>query len=690
MKKTTLFICSLLFTHFLSGQTVTIEHAKNIAQNFYSIKMTQSESKTIPTFSQVFTEKENDLPVYYIFNSSNNGFIIVSADLRAYPILAYSFENNFNPSESHSPGFLFWMNRFKKQISELKMDKSLKANPQWQKIENNISSKNTKLVTPLIKSKWNQDAFYNEACPADAGGPGGHAYAGCVPTAMGQIMNYYRYPPTGIGSYTYTDATYGLLSADFGATTYDWNSMPMSINYSCPSIATLLFHLGVSVDLNYGPGGSGITNHKAAYALRTNFGYLPSTEYIFRDTATINWKNMLIGYLDNKMPLYYAGWSDTSYIGGHAFVCDGYQDTTHFHFNWGWSGTDDGYFFIDNLNPSGYDFTLMHEVIRNIYPAVFYPSGCSGLTNINSSSGTIEDGSGPISNYSNNANCSWLIAPTDSVSKITLTFLSFETVSSQDFVTVYDGATTSAPLLGTYSGSSLPAAISSTGNKMLVTFTSDSDSTGQGFLAEFKSTFPIYCTNMTLLTNPSGSFSDGSGNADYHNNSNCKWAIQPAGASSITLNFTEFNTQGPSDNVKIYDASTSALLANYSGSNLPASVVCNSGSMLVIFFTNGSITSSGWSANYSSTTGINTFDKSNLYEIFPNPNNGIFNILLKTQKVEQRNLSVYNSLGQNVFSKSLDFINTNETIDLSNLSKGIYHLCISSETENANFNLVIE
>ncbi|MBK6484075.1 MAG: fibronectin type III domain-containing protein [Chitinophagaceae bacterium] len=115
-------------------------------------------------------------------------------------------------------------------------------------------------------------------------------------------------------------------------------------------------------------------------------------------------------------------------------------------------------------------------------------------------------------------------------------------------------------------------------------------------------TTPTSCSGTTTLTQPGGSFSDGSGTSDYNPDLNCKWLISPPGATSITVLFSSFNTQLNKDKVKIYDGPdvSSPLIGTFSGSSLPPSVTSTGGSMLVKFNTDASISAPGWSANYSS------------------------------------------------------------------------------------------
>lgn len=185
-------------------------------------------------------------------------------------------------------------------------------------------------------------------------------------------MNYWNYPTMGTGTHSYVHPTYGTLSANFGATTYGWASMPdpgSASSYNT-ALATLLYHCGISVDMNYGPTGSGASTAQVANSLVSYFGYASSANYIVRSSYSDDaWKGILIAELDAGRPMEYRG----SGTGGHAFVCDGWQATDHFHFNWGWGGSADGYYYLDNLNPDGANFTNYQGAVIGIQPSSTNP-----------------------------------------------------------------------------------------------------------------------------------------------------------------------------------------------------------------------------------------------------------------------------------------------------------------------------
>ena len=80
-------------------------------------------------------------------------------------------------------------------------------------------------VQPLISCNMDQGSAWNDMCPEDSNGPGGNVLVGCVAVSMAQVMHYWSYPESGYGSHGYNHWEYGYQYADFGNTTYDYESM---------------------------------------------------------------------------------------------------------------------------------------------------------------------------------------------------------------------------------------------------------------------------------------------------------------------------------------------------------------------------------------------------------------------------------------------------------------------------------
>ncbi len=699
---TGIFILCLTFV--LNAAEVNRKTAAKVAANhFYEVAgnakgLTPGEIEIIDSY----THKISNDAIYYIFSFEKNGYVIVAADDIVEPVLAYSIDNNFDP-DNVSPEFLFWMSTYSDRILYHRENQSLASveiTQKWEQLTSTNTSglKNAKgksTVDPLLSCNWNQSSYYNALCPVDPDGPDGHVYSGCVATAMAMVMYYYRYPYQGQGAHGY-NSNYGYLHIDFNSSTYNWNAMLNSITTYNDEMARLQYHCGVAVNMNYSPNGSGAQSSRAANALKNYFKYSQSTQLVHKDDYTnVQWQGILKQNLDEKRPMYYHGFGNG---GGHAFVCDGYQNSDYFHFNWGWGGAANGYFYLDNLNPAGSNFTYGQGAIINIYPGDSnYPYYCGSSGNLTSITGTVEDGSGP-NYYANNASCSWLIEPNDpnidSVSEIKLMFNKFDTEISNDVVNVYDGPTTSSPLLGSFTGNNLPPDVTSTSDKMLITFTTNGSNTGYGWFATYEALAPDYC-NGSVFTATTGTFSDGSMHKNYNNGSLCSWAIQIPDANSITVGFNEFETEAVFDMVQIFDASTtpSVLLATYSGPNIPPEVTAYSNSMFIMFFTNSNTTSSGFEAYYhSSTSGLEENGFLSETEIYPNPASDVLNIEVNIPDHQNLDIQLLNTTAKQVYYERHDNITGQykNNIDISSLSKGVYFLRITSDKSTINKKIIIK
>lgn len=697
-------LLALLIGFSAMAKKVEIKDARLVGTNFYAerINIHDAVPATSLAITSEYTEHQDGTPLYYVFNFNNSGFIMIAADDACYPVLGYSFEGTYSP-DGQPDVVKFWFDKYKREIShvinaDLQPDEYTTVT--WAKYSGAtpMMPNNTEAimdVAPLITNDWNQDFPYNSMCPKDedAGGSyNGHVPVGCVATSMTQVMYYWRYPTTGQGSHCIfpQPGAYGPQCADFGATTYDWYGMNNQPSKECDAVALLSYHVGVSVDMKYGPDGSGAYMNKVPNALKNYFKYATTVYYMDRPSSLTTWQNTLRADLDAKRPLIYSG---SSPDGGHAWVCDGYQGTDQFHMNWGWGGSYNGYYTLNNLNPGGSTFNNGQGAVLNIQPdPAQYPTYCSG--NINASSydfGTIEDGSGPIADYQNNANCSWLIAPDDSLSTITLNFERFN-VASGDEVKVYDGTSASAPLLGTFTGSTLPPALTSTTPALFITFTTDGSGAAPGWLANFNGTVIPFCASTTTLTDPTGDFSDGSDHFNYRNSSNCKWKIQPENAATITVTFSAFNTETDADKLQIFDLTSGALLATYSGSEIPPSVTSPTGKMMLLWSTNSTVRGSGWNASYSMTVGTEEQENFNKFNLFPNPANDKLNITFTLDDVQNVKIELLSLNGLLLYTESLhafkgDF---NRVLDISQYAKGVYLLKLTSDKGTTVKKVVVE
>ncbi|MCK5764858.1 MAG: C10 family peptidase [Bacteroidales bacterium] len=701
MKKILLLTLSLVVFAFSSGMAgiVNKEDARKVAINAYYEKVNQydqgiSFTDVIVTYEH--TTNHNGIPAYYAFDFTAGGFMIISADDAYDPIIGYSFKGDY-PKGEHAYVYSSYMQGFVDQIAyirenNIQPDEAIASD--WKHLlTDEISGLNTfrdpKDVDPLLTSTWNQDSPYNLMCPEDGGGSGGHVYVGCVATAMSAIMHYYRYPINGTGDHCYTpgNLSYGVQCADFENTYYEWNGMMDDINSRNPMpIAELGYHCAVSVNMNFGPDGSGsysfiVPNRLNAFWRYNNSVYLEKSSY-----SLTSWIAILKGDIDIDRPLYYSG-SSTS--GGHAFVCDGYQGD-NFHFNFGWSGYGNGYYSLNDVG----GFYMGQACVKSFYPSdPAYPYFASGLEVITQTSGQFTDGSGPIEDYEANTDASWLIDPQnaeDSITDITIYFVEFD-LGSGDFLRIYDGETTSAPMLGEYTGSTLPSQLTSTGNKLLITLNTDGSGHGTGFKAEFFSDFPTYCAGIVELTDPVGTFDDGSGSFHYAPGATCMFRIEPAYANTITVHFNYFETEEGKDFVKVFNGNTQ--LGTFSGDDIPGPFVCDEGFVFITFSSNSLNNYPGWEVTYEiDNVGVEEQEAFTQLDIFPNPATDALNVNFNLDNTQTVEIRLVNVTGEAIYNNVLSNVTgqINNRIDVSNFAKGIYILNISGAEGSVNKKVIIK
>jgi len=382
MKKLAIFAIAIATSFSLFANPVKDSTAKIVALNFLSLKVRSKNFGIVSDLKLAYTAKNSGINCFYVFNTTSaKGFVIVSADDAAKPILGYSDESYFDTS--HIPIQVSeWLDDYAKQLTSIVSNKVAATDvikSKWQELKAPFTTDRYKLfgtgtppyVGPLIQTKWDQTSYtnsytiYNNLCPNDFTNDS-TTITGCVATAMAQVMKYWNYPIKGTGFHSYTPATnsyLGLQSVNFGNTTYQWSSMPLKLTstssaYQINAIATLMYHCGVSVDMDYGTDessayvtGRGTTRNCAEKALKTYFNYDSSLIGLLRKNYTyFQWISILKKEFDSKRPIIYAG---SGSGGGHCFVADGYDNNNYLHFNWGWSGLYNGYFEIDSLNPDG-------------------------------------------------------------------------------------------------------------------------------------------------------------------------------------------------------------------------------------------------------------------------------------------------------------------------------------------------
>lgn len=317
------------------------------------------------------------LPALWRVSFAGGGFALLRGDDRLPPVAAWS-ETGDAPWPAEHPAVQDWLELQRLDAAWCREHdwRHPAAVTAWQELEQGrLAERDGPTIEPMLSCTWNQGWPWNQYCPVDAAGPGGHVWSGCVATAMAQLMYFWRWPDYGAGSHSYVHPTYGQQSASFESTIYDWEAM--SDDQGLPAEALLQYHCGVAVEMDYAPDGSGAYvgtgRHNSLLAFENYFRYPTRAEFLqHTNLPGAAWAERLAAEIVAGRPVLDSGYGS----GGHAFILDGLQDGL-FHLNWGWSGWFNGWFEIEALTPGGMEFSIQQGAIvgleRDTAPTALVP-----------------------------------------------------------------------------------------------------------------------------------------------------------------------------------------------------------------------------------------------------------------------------------------------------------------------------
>lgn len=359
MRKLFSLLLFSLITQLLWAGPVDKQQARQLAAQFVANRGAQLKGDAMRAPGRKTAGQQAPL---YVFNTeNNNGFVIVSGDDRAETILGYTEKGSYD-EENMPENFRWWMEMMAQEIEALGEDMRSESQASNEKVlAKSAKVKTHKAITPLIYTEWNQGSpseegnIYNTLCPKI---DGKYCYTGCTATAGAQIMYYYQWPKTAtsvVPGYT-REGGNADTSKDLPAITFDWAKMKPTYSSadkgtaSAKAVAELMVYCGYAALMKYGLGGSSASTTRMAEGMALYFDYDPYTyRTVYRDSYTIeDWDELIYNELAANRPMIYSG---SSFSGGHAFICDGYDGEGLYHFNWGWGGSYNGYFTLQATNP---------------------------------------------------------------------------------------------------------------------------------------------------------------------------------------------------------------------------------------------------------------------------------------------------------------------------------------------------
>ena len=359
-----LFAGSLLIPMVVMAGPRSFQQAKAIAEKQAALLGVTIDQKAMTKARKQGSKGEITLSQesYYVFpNANSKGFTIVSGDDRLPEIVGYSSQGSYD--ENNLPeGFISFMEAYQNLYNKVNLDdaealKNLAEIKAWRN-KKNASAASTSAVAPLLGNiEWDQTSPYNNMCPRY---DSVHVAAtGCVATAMAQVMAYYKYPkqlkadiPGYVNRWNGIPMEIPTITREEGI--YDWDNMLPKYNKEAnatqqqkDAVAKLMYHCGAAVQMNYGPESAAAVS---ATKLSKYFGYDADLMMdLSRSSFTLDkWMQIIDTELAAGRPVLYGGQASD---GGHQFICDGIDGEGLYHINWGWSGSQNGYFDLSLLNP---------------------------------------------------------------------------------------------------------------------------------------------------------------------------------------------------------------------------------------------------------------------------------------------------------------------------------------------------
>ena len=385
----------ILLTVSVWGQQITEQQAKERVQQF----LNENGAAKARGLSASMVSAKVEAQSIYAFNLEGGGYIIASSDSRALPVLGYSDKGTID-WDRMPDNMRYWLKQYDDAMATLGKSKAFRdGNSIFAKASTRAAHE---AIAPLIKTAWYQTEPYWDKCPlydgADYTLTGEPCPTGCVATAMAQVMNYWQWPKSSpeIPAYDQPTAFQGKEKIwnhpALPAVTFDWANMienyekknPMTGNWEVvgtdvekDAVATLMQYCGQSIYMDYHPDGCSSWGSYVAEALAKYFCYDAGVRLAPRIKYTIDeWENLVYDELAAGRPVVYGGAADD---GGHEFVCDGYDGSGLYHINWGWGGSNDGYFSLSVLNPynntstgsssSSIGYCMAQDMVIGIQPA---------------------------------------------------------------------------------------------------------------------------------------------------------------------------------------------------------------------------------------------------------------------------------------------------------------------------------
>ena len=299
-----------------------------------------------------------DNAAYYVFTGNQGGYVIVAGDDRAPAVLGYSDNGTFD-SQDIPEAMQYLLEGYTAQIEALGT---------YAKPAHPLTSASA--IRPLVTASWSQNSPYNTLLPMLNNGK--QAVAGCVATALAQVLYYWKQPARPTSAIpAYTSQTLQIYMPQLEPVDFNWTAMQDTYlsndteSDGARAAAQLTLYCDQVMTMDFQYGVSGAMTSRIPNAISTYFGYKRNAHCEYRENfSTQGWTDLIYSELAQGRPVIYSGSKASS---GHAFICDGYDGQGLFHINWGWDGMSNGYYLLNVLNPDAQGTGSASEAYGYIY-----------------------------------------------------------------------------------------------------------------------------------------------------------------------------------------------------------------------------------------------------------------------------------------------------------------------------------
>jgi len=390
-------LASMMLASFhISANNVSVNEAKAIANTFmkshYSNAPGSFKAPSTADLQLVHAESSRKVVgtnVFYAFNIKGGGFVIVSGDDMAIPVLGYCDHGKIDFNNLPGP-LQCLLDGYKEEIEYVQTHPNDVIQPVRQSFRDA-----SVIVEPMTRSTWAADWPYQSQCPVYNGK---YSKVGCAGVAMAQMLYYWQYPVhcSSLPAYyasNISDTVPALPETVFDydkmlLSYYDWdydNQIAIFYDYTedqAYEVAKLCRYAGQAAKINYSPSGSGMTEERKLQGMKV-LGYNDKTKSLNRNYySTERWDELLRIELDAGRPVMYAAYASASV--GHAWIIDGYDSENFFHINMGWGGHADGWYVISSIKCTNrvgsYRFyNSKHTMFQGLEPPLFCEVNADGI-----------------------------------------------------------------------------------------------------------------------------------------------------------------------------------------------------------------------------------------------------------------------------------------------------------------------